>query len=174
MISASLLFNMTTSTAMVKLIGISGSLRDGSYNTALLRAASTMMPEGTELSLRSIKGIPLYDGDVETAEGIPSAVAELKEAIAMADGFILATPEYNHSMSGVLKNAIDWLSRPPISNASLAANGLRCWALLPAGSARFSLRMHGCLSCAPWGLIHGRGAIFLSHARIKFSTPPEP
>ena len=98
---------------MVKLIGISGSLRDGSYNTALLRAASTMMPEGTELSLRSIKGIPLYDGDVETAEGIPSAVAELKEAIAMADGFILATPEYNHSMSGVLKNAIDWLSRPP-------------------------------------------------------------
>lgn len=98
---------------MVKLIGISGSLRNGSYNTALLHAAATMMPEGTELKVESIKGIPLYDGDAETTVGIPTAVARLKDAIATADGLLIATPEYNNSMPGVLKNAIDWLSRPP-------------------------------------------------------------
>lgn len=98
---------------MVSLVGISGSLREKSYNTALLRAAATMMPEGTELVLGNIKNIPLYDGDLEAADGIPPAVAELKDAIATADGLIIATPEYNNSIPGVLKNAIDWLSRPP-------------------------------------------------------------
>lgn len=98
---------------MAKLIGISGSLREGSYNSALLRAAATMMPEGAELVLGTIKGIPLYDADVEAKDGIPAAVAVLKDAIAAADGLIIATPEYNNSMPGVLKNAIDWLSRPP-------------------------------------------------------------
>lgn len=97
----------------MEIIGISGSLREGSYNTALLRLAATMMPDGTVLTPRTIKEIPLYDGDVEAAEGIPPAVSELKDAIAMADGILLATPEYNNSMPGVLKNAIDWLSRPP-------------------------------------------------------------
>lgn len=98
---------------MTKLIGISGSLRIASYNTALLRTAATMMPEGTELALGTIRGIPLYDGDLESEDGIPAAVTALKDAIANADGLIIATPEYNNSMPGVLKNAIDWLSRPP-------------------------------------------------------------
>lgn len=98
---------------MTKLIGISGSLREGSYNSALLRAAATMMPEGAELVLGTIRGIPLYDADLEATDGIPAAVATLKDAIATADGLIIATPEYNNSMPGVLKNAIDWLSRPP-------------------------------------------------------------
>jgi chromate reductase, NAD(P)H dehydrogenase (quinone) len=97
---------------MTKLIGISGSLRKGSYNSALLRAASTMMPAGTELLIREIRGIPLYDGDVEASDGIPAAVTELKDLIAQADGLLIATPEYNNSMPGVLKNAIDWLTRP--------------------------------------------------------------
>lgn len=98
---------------MTKLVGISGSLRKGSYNTALLRAAEAMMPDGTELLIGKINDIPLYDGDLEVAEGIPAAVAELKDAIATADGLIIATPEYNNSIPGVLKNTIDWLSRPP-------------------------------------------------------------
>jgi len=98
---------------MGQIIGLSGSLRRGSFNTAMLRAASTLMPEGSELSVRTIHGIPLYDGDVEATEGIPPAVADLKDAIAASNGLILATPEYNHSMPGVFKNAIDWLSRPP-------------------------------------------------------------
>jgi NAD(P)H-dependent FMN reductase len=98
---------------MAKLIGISGSLRKGSYNTALLRAATMAVPSGTEFILGDIRDIPLYDGDVEASQGIPPAVEALKDAIAKADGLIIATPEYNNSMSGVLKNAIDWLSRPP-------------------------------------------------------------
>lgn len=98
---------------MAKLIGLSGSLRQGSFNTALLRAAAGMMPTGSELQVRTIRGIPLYDADLEAAEGIPPAVADLKEAIAAADGLILATPEYNNSIPGVTKNSIDWLTRPP-------------------------------------------------------------
>ncbi|MGE5469454.1 MAG: NADPH-dependent FMN reductase [Bacteroidota bacterium] len=98
---------------MLTLIGLSGSLRRGSYNSAVLRAAATMMPANSELRIESIAGIPLYDGDSETASGVPEPVARLKQAIADADGLLLIAPEYNNSVSGVAKNAIDWLSRPP-------------------------------------------------------------
>jgi len=78
----------------------------------LLRAASQLAPDGTTIEIASIRGIPLYDGDVESAEGIPTPVEELKTRIAEADGLLIVTPEYNNSIPGVLKNAIDWLSRP--------------------------------------------------------------
>jgi chromate reductase, NAD(P)H dehydrogenase (quinone) len=97
---------------MARLIGLSGSLRRASFNTALLNAAAAT-PAGNTLDIRSIAGIPLYDGDVEARDGIPDEVAALKDAIAAADGLLIATPEYNNSIPGVLKNAIDWLSRPP-------------------------------------------------------------
>jgi chromate reductase len=97
---------------MPTLIGISGSLRKGSYNSALLRAAVAHAPEGTQLEAGSIAGIPLYDGDLEEREGLPALVSALKERIAAADGLLLVTPEYNQSVPGVFKNAIDWLSRP--------------------------------------------------------------
>ena len=97
---------------MTKLIGLSGSLRRGSFNTALLRIAAGLAPEGVEISVRTLHGIPLYDGDLESAQGIPQSVADLKDAVAAADGLLLATPEYNNSIPGVFKNAIDWLSRP--------------------------------------------------------------
>lgn len=99
--------------AMLTVIGLSGSLRRGSYNAAVLRAAASLMPADSVLRIESIAAIPLYDGDVETDSGIPEAVAQLKEAIAAADGLLLVTPEYNNSIPGVAKNAIDWLSRPP-------------------------------------------------------------
>ena len=97
---------------MTTLIGLSGSLRQASYNTALLRSAAALMPEGSELVVETIRGIPLYDADLEAAEGLPEQVTALKEAIAAADGLLLVTPEYNNSIPGVFKNAIDWLSRP--------------------------------------------------------------
>jgi chromate reductase len=98
---------------MIKLIGISGSLRSASFNTALLRAAAALLPEDATLDLRTLHGIPLYDADLEASAGIPAAVAALKDAIAAADGVVLATPEYNNGIPGVFKNGIDWLSRPP-------------------------------------------------------------
>lgn len=97
----------------MRIIGISGSLRQGSFNSALLRAAVGLMPDGATLEVGSIRGIPLYDGDVEAKDGIPAAVTGLKDAVASADGLLLVTPEYNNSIPGVFKNAIDWMSRPP-------------------------------------------------------------
>jgi chromate reductase len=97
---------------MTTIVGISGSLRVGSFNSALLRAAADEMPAGISLEVGTIKGIPLYDGDIEAADGAPATVARLKEQIVAADGLLLVTPEYNNSLPGVFKNAIDWLSRP--------------------------------------------------------------
>lgn len=97
---------------MVRIVGIAGSLRRKSFNLGLLKAAEELMPEGSSLSVHRINGIPLYNADDEAENGLPAAVAELKEAVAAADGVLLATPEYNNGIPGVFKNAIDWLSRP--------------------------------------------------------------
>jgi NAD(P)H-dependent FMN reductase len=97
---------------MAKIIGIAGSLRKGSYNAALLRAAAELAPAGTTVEVASIHDFPLYDGDVESGPGIPAPVAALKDRIAAATALLLVTPEYNNSIPGVFKNAIDWLSRP--------------------------------------------------------------
>jgi NAD(P)H-dependent FMN reductase len=97
---------------MPTIVAISGSLRRGSFNTMLIRALAAAAPQGTAIDIASIRDIPLYDADVDAAAGPPQAVRELKERIAAADGLLLASPEYNNSIPGVLKNAIDWTSRP--------------------------------------------------------------
>ena len=104
---------------MSTVLGLSGSLRKASFNTALLRAAQALMPEGATLEVATLHGIPLYDGDLEAAEGIPPAVEALKARIRACDGLLLATPEYNNGIPGVFKNAVDWLSRPPKESAAL-------------------------------------------------------
>lgn len=97
---------------MATVIGISGSLRRASFNSALLRTAVELAPPELTVEIASIRAIPLYDGDVEEESGVPQPVAELKDRLAAADGLLLVTPEYNSSIPGVLKNAIDWMSRP--------------------------------------------------------------
>ena len=93
------------------IVGISGSLRKNSFNAGLLRAAAECVSPGT-LEILSIRDIPLYDGDIEENTGIPASVLQIKDRIAAADALLLVTPEYNNSIPGVFKNAIDWLSRP--------------------------------------------------------------
>jgi chromate reductase, NAD(P)H dehydrogenase (quinone) len=93
-------------------LGIAGSLRAASYNRALLRAAQELAPEGMAIRIFELAAIPSYDGDLE-ARGDPASVVELKQSIRDADALLIATPEYNYGIPGVLKNAIDWASRPP-------------------------------------------------------------
>jgi len=96
----------------LRVLGIAGSLRAGSYNRALLEAARELAPAGMEIEIfAGLREIPPYDQDVDAA-GAPEPVAALKRAIAGADALLVATPEYNYSVPGVLKNAIDWASRP--------------------------------------------------------------
>lgn len=97
---------------MTKLLGISGSLRAKSFNTALLRAAQGLTGAGVSLEAATLQGVPLYDGDDEAQHGTPEAVRALKDRILASDGLLLVTPEYNGGIPGVFKNAVDWLSRP--------------------------------------------------------------
>ncbi len=109
----------------IHLLGISGSLRKGSANSGLLRAALEVMPNYMEMEIFSLADIPLYNGDLETNP--PASVIEFKKKIAESDALLIAIPEYNYSISGVLKNAIDWASRPakdsPLNNKPFAMMG---------------------------------------------------
>jgi chromate reductase len=96
----------------LRVAGFAGSLRAASFNRSLLRAAQELAPDGMEIEILEIGGIPLYDADVE-AEGDPAPVAAFKRAVGAASGLLIATPEYNLGVSGVTKNVIDWASRPP-------------------------------------------------------------
>jgi len=99
--------------SQVTIAAMSGSLRAGSFNSALLRAAIELAPSDVRFDTLSFRGVPVYDGDLEATEGIPAQVTQLKNAVAQCDGLLIATPEYNNGMPGPLKNAIDWMSRPP-------------------------------------------------------------
>jgi len=99
----------------IKILGFAGSLRRASYNRGLIRAAAVSAPPGTTLEVYDLADIPLYNQDVEDA-GEPASVMAFKRALASADALLIATPEYNHGMPGVLKNALDWASRPRASS----------------------------------------------------------
>ncbi len=132
---------MSTQNSTIHVLGISGSLRKGSFNSGLLRAARTVLPAGMELEIADISAIPLYNGDIELS-AYPEPAARLKERIAAADALLFATPEYNYSIPGVLKNAIDWVSRPPqqspLSGKAIAIMG--AGARLGTGRAQYHLR----------------------------------
>jgi NAD(P)H-dependent FMN reductase len=152
---------------MITLVGISGSLRKGSYNAALLRSAVPLMPDHAELRIATIRDIALYDGDVEASDGIPAPVAALKDAIAAADGLLLVTPEYNNSIPGVFKNAIDWLSRPAADIPRVF--GGRPVALIGASPGAFGT----ILSQNAWlPVLRTLGARMWSEGRLMVSRAP--
>jgi chromate reductase len=99
--------------AGIHILGISGSLRAKSLNTAALRAAKEMLPEGVTMDIADLSAIPMYNDDILQQQGFPPSVVALREQIKSADALMLAMPEYNYSLPAVLKNAIDWASRPP-------------------------------------------------------------
>ena len=101
--------------ADISVLAFAGSLRQASYNRGLVRAAAEMAPAGVDIVIHDLAGIPLFNQDLEDA-GDPPAVTEFKSAIARAGALLVATPEYNHGMPGVLKNALDWASRPRVSS----------------------------------------------------------
>ncbi len=103
---------MTTPQSL-KILGISGSLRKASLNTQLLRASASLMPEGMELEIYDLSPLPMYNGDLEK-ERFPDAVEAFRNAIDRADALLITSPEYNYSVTGALKNAIDWASRSPL------------------------------------------------------------
>lgn len=107
---------MPATARVFNVVGLAGSLRRGSYNRGLLRAATEVAPSALRIVIHELDGIPLYNGDLE-ASGVPPGVVQLRDAIREAQGLLIATPEYNHGVPGVLKNAIDWLSRPPHDSA---------------------------------------------------------
>jgi chromate reductase len=123
-------------TKPIRVLGIAGSLRQASYNRALLRAAISLTPNDMALTSFALDEVPLYNGDVE-AQGDPPGVAAMKDAIRTADGVLFVTPEYNHGVPGVMKNALDWASRPPRS-AALGAKPVGIIGASPGmtGSAR--------------------------------------
>lgn len=120
-------------TRPLRILGIAGSLREGSYNRALLRAAREAAPDGLRVRIYDgLADVPPYDQDEDVAMA-PAAVADLRDSIARADALLVATPEYNHSVPGVLKNAVDWASRP-YGESSLQAKPA---AVIGASTSRF-------------------------------------
>jgi chromate reductase len=102
-----------TDSRQFKVLGVSGSLRKDSYNTKLLRAADDVAPDGMTVEIADISDIPMYNADTETAAGFPEPVERFRAQLEEADGVLFATPEYNYSVTGAMKNAIDWASRRP-------------------------------------------------------------
>ncbi len=152
---------------MTKIIGISGSLRKKSYNTALLHAAIELLPPGMSLEIANIHEVPLYNGDIED-QGFPKAVTILREQIRAADGILIATPEYNYSMSGVIKNVIDWLSRPAsdpvLTGKPLALIGAS-QGMMGSARAQYHLRQTVVYLDLP---VLNRPELFVAFAQNKF------
>jgi len=153
--------------ADLKVLGICGSLRKASLNMAALRACSELLPQGMTLEIASIADIPMYNQDVFDA-GMPEPVKRLRGAIAGADGLLLASPEYNFSVSAPLKNAIDWGSRAPNQVFQDKPVAIFSCSPGPLGGARVQYDLRRILSQI-WAFPLPRPEVFIGNAPSKFS-----
>lgn len=150
----------------IRVLGFGGSLRNGSYNWALLENAKDLMPEGSELDLYDLKDIPIYNQDLDS--NLPESVQKFKDAVRKADGILICTPEYNFSIPGFLKNALDFASRPPTDNpfpgkpvAIMSASGSML------GGARVQYHLRQVLGYLDMRQIY-KPEVFLASAHTKF------
>jgi chromate reductase, NAD(P)H dehydrogenase (quinone) len=152
----------------MNVLGISGSLRKGSYNSMALRAAQKLAPAGMRIDIADIGAIPLYNDDVRLA-GEPPPVAELKAKVRAADAVLIVTPEYNFSIPGVLKNTLDWLSRPPeppFTGKPVAIMGASPG---PVGTARVQYDLRKVLVFLDAFTVN-KPEVFISFAQNKFDA----
>lgn len=153
----------------MRVVGIAGSLRQGSYNRMLLRAAVELAPADMNIEPFDLADVPLYNGDLDTDDDRPPRVRTLKQAVTEADGVLIASPEYNHSVPGVLQNAIDWVSRPgmksPLRNRPVAIMGASGGAVGTArGQQVLKLTLMSTLA-----LIMPHPGVVVGHMKDKFT-----
>jgi chromate reductase len=152
-----------------EVVGLVGSLRRGSINRALMRAAIASAPGNLRITPREIGELPLYNADLEK-EVVPSVVAELREAVRRSDGLLVATPEYNHGVPGVLKNAIDWLSRP-VSDSALDGKVAAIIGASPGltGTVRSQVQLRQVFASTNTHVLL-RPEVLVAHAHEKFDA----
>lgn len=153
----------------MKLVGISGALRKASTNTGLLRAVRDLLPDGSTIDIITLHGIPLFDEDVIEASGKPAIVADIAERIRAADGVIIATPEYQFSVPGVLKNAHDWLStmKAPFKWKRTGVIGASAGAMAGTARAQYHLRQN---LQALQAIVMPRPEVLIVHNELKFDA----
>jgi chromate reductase len=152
----------------MKILGICGSLRKASFNMAALRACTELVPQGVTLEITSIADLPMYNQDVFDA-GMPEPVKRLRGEIAAADGLLIACPEYNFSVSGALKNAIDWGSRAPSQVFQDKPIAIFSATTGPVGGARVQYDLRRILGQL-WGHVLPRPEVFIGNAAQKFDA----
>ena len=160
---------MSDQKTVLKVVGFSGSLRRGSLNSAALRALTTLAPADLAIDIFDLSPIPLYNDDLRTNEGYPEGVQSFRDALKAVDGVLIATPEYNYSIPGVLKNAIDWASRPPeqpFDGKPIAILGASPGAL---GSARAQYHLRQCFIYLN-GQVMNRPEVMIGAANSKFDA----
>lgn len=154
--------------ADLKILGISGSLRRGSFNTAALKTCAELMPGGMTMTYARIDDIPLFNQDVFDA-GLPEPAKRFRAEVAAADGLLIASPEYNFSLSAALKNAIDWGSRPPNQVFQDKPIAIFSTSQGPMGGARVQYDLRRILGQL-WGHVLPRPEIFIGNAASKFDA----
>lgn len=155
----------------IHVLAIGGSLRQGSYNQLLLEQARRQAPDGMAIEMADLSDVPLYNGDVQ-AQGFPASVQRLAAQAARADAFLIATPEYNYSIPGVLKNAIDWLSRVPEAPFQGKPAALASASMGALGGARAQYHLRQVLIYLDLHVLN-KPELFVPAAHEKFSADGE-